>query len=106
MKRLVFLLAFLFLFGCASGTTIRTIPDGARVKSQDGALLGITPYYHWDRLESDSVTSFTLELEGYAPKIATIKKDCLYVHRFFAPPVLALPWLYGYQVEYLFELNK
>lgn len=101
----ILIIATVFFWGCASSTTIKTLPSGFKIKLS-GNLLGITPFDYWDREPSGAATTFTLEKEGYKSQQITIKKDCLYVHRFFSPPLLALPWLYGYMPEYLFEMEK
>lgn len=98
-------LSCIILYACASGTTITTIPDGANVLI-DGKLAGSTPYYHWDRDESYAKKEFILEKDGYKAIRCTIEKNVLYVHRFFAPPLLALPWLFGYEEQYTFKLDK
>lgn len=105
MKRIILIMAVFILFGCASSTLIRTIPDGAKVK-QDGVVVGITPFDLWDRSESFAEKKFILQKDGYKDKEITIKKDVIYVSRIFFPPILALPWLYGYQELYFFELER
>lgn len=105
MKSLPIALSVLFLFGCASSTVIKTLPEGARVE-KGGSLLGTTPYHYWDREPSDYSSTYVLKKEGYKDREITLKKDVLYVHRIFAPPLLGLPWIYGYNPEYSFELEK
>ena len=105
MKRLVIILAVLILSGCASSTVIKTIPDGAMVKQGD-QLVGITPYDLWDRSLSFSTTTYTLQMDGYKDREITITKDVLYIHRLLFPPILALPWMFGYPIGYYFELEK
>ena len=102
----LFLLTIVTMFGCASSTTIRSIPGNARVLAADGRLLGVTPYQHWDRTQSDTDLKLIISHKGYKTRMITIKKDVLYIHRFFLPPVLAWPWLYGYDPEYTFELDS
>jgi hypothetical protein len=105
MRKILFLLSALILFGCASSTVIKTIPEGAKVK-KNGQLMGITPYDHWDREVSGYTNKFTLQMDGYKDKEITIEKDVFYFHRLILPPVLAWPWLYGYNPGYYFELEK
>lgn len=102
----IFLLTVALMGGCASSTTLKSLPEGARVYSAQGALLGVSPYTHWDRNISYAEQMFVLVAEDYKRREILIKKDCLYIHRLFMPPVLALPWLMGYDVEYTFELEK
>lgn len=105
MKNLMIVLSVFILFGCASTTVIRTIPNGAKVKEGD-ELKGITPYEYWDRAISGVTTTFTLQKEGYKDKTITIKKNVFYIHRFFFPPILAWPWIFGYDPVSYFELEK
>lgn len=105
MKRLILIMSALILFGCASSTLIRTIPDGAKVK-QGSVVVGVTPYDYWDRRLSFTDKTFTLQLDGYKDKEVTITKNIFYVSRIFFPPVLAWPWMFGYPDLYYFELEK
>lgn len=110
MKKRMGCLCILFIvmtvLGCASSTTLKSLPAGAKVYSTKGALLGVTPYSHWDRNLSNAEQKLVLVADGYKSRVISIKKDCLYIHRLFTPPVLALPWLLGYDVEYTFELEN
>ena len=105
MKSLIMILSALILFGCASSTVIKTIPEGAKIK-KGGQLMGITPYDLWDRDASFASTTYTLQMDGYKDKEITIIKGVFYFHRLFFPPVLALPWLFGHNPSYYFELEK
>jgi hypothetical protein len=106
MNRLILLfMLLLVLFGCASTTVIKTLPDGAKVK-RGGELLGHTPYEYWDRSLSFTTQTFTLQLEEYKDKEITIQKDQFFFSRILFPPVLALPWLFGYKELYYFELEN
>lgn len=104
MKKIIFVVLVL-LIGCASGTTINTIPDKAKVYL-DNKLVGTTPYFYYDRDESGKVTKLTLVADGYKTREVSIKRDVLYVHRIFLPPILGLPWMYGYEESYFYELDK
>jgi hypothetical protein len=104
MKKLIFVLSVLFLFGCASTTYIKTIPSGAKVMDAN-SIKGLTPYMHWDRAMGGSRT-FTLKKEGYKDKTITITKTDFNPMRLIAPPVLAWPWVYDYPDEYIFELDE
>ena len=103
MKKLIIILSVFILFGCASYTVIKTIPDGAKIK-QGTQLKGFTPYDHWDRGISFASTTFTLQMAGYKDKEITITKDMLYPGRIFL--VISWPWMFGYQEVYFFELEK
>ena len=72
---------------------------------QDG-YIGTTPYEFWDRETSDYTATYVLSKQGYKDKEVTIKKDVLYVHRIIVPPIIGLPWLYGYNPSYFYELEK
>jgi hypothetical protein len=102
---LVFLLA-INIIGCASKTWIYSIPEKVKVVSPEGRLLGLTPYFYWDRSISGNETTFVLKNDGYKDKEIIIKKDQIYISRFFFPPILALPWLMGYEGQYYFELER
>jgi hypothetical protein len=112
MCRYLFVVIFAFILnGCASSTTIKTLPDGVKVSAGAGNLLGVTPYYYWDRNFSWESVVLVLEKEGYKSQQVTIKKDCyirhgLVIQRFVTRPVFVGPWTLGYQPEYLFEMEK
>jgi hypothetical protein len=93
------------IMGCASGMMINTIPEGAKVFDGDN-LLGPSPYYYWDREYSGYIKELTLKKDGYMDKKIKITKNVLYVHRIFLPPLFALPWVQGYDVNGAFELDK
>jgi hypothetical protein len=105
MKSLIIVLSMFILFGCASYTVIKTIPDGVKIK-QSNALRGVTPYEYWDRNVSYTSKTFTLQMAGYKDKEITITKDTLCISRLIWIPVLAWPWMFGYQDMYYFELEK
>jgi len=104
MKKTI-LLFVLLLAGCASSSVIKTIPDQVMVYKND-QLVGVTPYEFWDRDISGAETTLLLRKPGFQDKTAKIKKDVLYVHRIFCPPILALPWLFGYDSSYVYELTE
>ena len=108
MKTLYFLVILLVInvCGCASGTWICSVPDKVKVVAPGGKLMGVTPYYYWDRNFSGMEMTFLLKNEGYKDKEVIIKKDRFFISRVFFPPVLALPWVMGYEDEYYFELEK
>ena len=84
---------------------IKTIPSGAKVY-ENGALKGFTPHMHWDRESGKASKIFTLQKEGYKEKVITIKKTDFNPLRLIGPPILALPWVYDYPTEYIYELEK
>lgn len=104
-KALLPLCAVMLLFSCTSYTTIRTLPDGVKVY-RDDTLIGVTPYQYWDRKLSFFGTDLSLKKEGYKDKQVCIDKDCLYGYRIFLPPIISYPWLFGYEPEYLYEMEK
>jgi hypothetical protein len=112
MKKIIRLLPLMIvLLGCSSTTYIKTIPPGAKVY-EGGALMGVTPYMHWDIDSSDPGNpddpgrTFTLRKEGFKDKTINIKRNVLNVPRLFFPaPIFSLPWAYDYQPEYYFELE-
>jgi hypothetical protein len=105
MKKYLTYVLCALLLGCASVTTINTLPQGAVVR-QNGLIRGVTPYEFWDKEMSFFQQDFTLELEGYKPMTITLKKDVFYVHRLFTPPVISWLWLYGYEHSNFYELKK
>ncbi len=108
MKKLYFLVILLVInmWGCSSGVWICSVPDKVKVVAPGGKMLGYTPYYHWDRNFSGMEMNFVLKNDGFKDKEVTIKKDRLFISRVFFPPILALPWMMGYEDEYYFELEK
>jgi len=96
----------LFLFGCASQTMIHSIPEKAKVVTPEGKIVGVTPYYYWDRDISGSETFFILKSNGYKDQKISIKKDKFNFSKIFFPPLLALPWIMGYESEYYFEMEE
>ena len=108
MKKIIVLLPMLLLLSCASTTYIKTFPSGANVYEGD-ALMGVTPYMHWDREATgpeNAGKTFTLRKQGYADKTIAIKKDVLNIPRLFFPaPIFSLPWAYDYKEEYYYELE-
>jgi len=105
MKKIICLLPMIFLLSCSSGTYIRTLPEGAKIKEGD-VVKGTTPYFHWDRDMGTSGRKFTLQMEGYKDKTISIEKNEFVIHRIFFLPILSWPWLYEYPERYFFELEK
>ena len=64
MKRIIgSIVAFFFLFGCASSTLIKSNPPGAKLYLE-GQLTGETPYTYADRAAAGTVRTVTLKKEG------------------------------------------
>ena len=105
MKNLIIVLSVLLLFGCASQTVIKTTPAGAKVK-KGSEFVGFTPCEIWDREVSNYTATYVLSKDGYKDKEVTIIKDVLYIHRLIVPPIIALPWVLGYNPSYYYELEK
>lgn len=112
MKKILWLLPLIFVLSCSSATYIKTLPSGAKVYESD-ALMGVTPYMHWDIDSGDPGNpdypgrTFTLKKDGYKDKTITIKRNILNVPRLFFPaPIFSLPWAYDYPYEYYFELES
>ena len=112
MKKILFLLPIILLLSCSSTTYIKTLPSGAKVYEGD-ALMGVTPYMHWDIDSGDPGNpdyygrTFMLKMDGYKDKAITIKRNILNVPRLFFPaPIFSLPWAYDYPYEYDFELES
>lgn len=115
-RRIVSVVALLtFASGCASTTVLKSNPSGATVKSAAGQVLGTTPYKHEDTNHMMEEQKFTLEMEGYAPKPVTLKRDQWNMGRtvgFGLGGILLFPlwagilWSQDYQPEYVIELDK
>jgi hypothetical protein len=105
MRKLFLLLPLVLLLGCASSTYIRTVPTGAKVLEGE-TLKGVTPYFHYDRDPGPASRTFRITMDGYKEQTVNIKKTEFYAHRLIAPPVIGLPWTYGYPNEYVFVMEE
>ncbi len=95
------------LTGCASSTTLRSEPSGAKV-FLDGRRVGNTPYRHTDSRPSLSKLQVRLEKEGYQPVETVIQRNesvepgAVVGALFFLIPVL---WVMGYDDQHFYELT-
>lgn len=99
---------------CASTTTIRSFPHGAKIKNESGHVVGVTPYEHTDSAIVNHAEKFVVEKEGFETEYVTIRKDQPNVLRIaggvlggiFIPPVFAtLLWATDYKSEYSVQLS-
>jgi len=108
MKRLIVLgTIFFFLFGCASATTINSIPSGAKLYL-DQEYKGETPYTHTDRSILLTKRSVTLKTGGYQNFNAEIKRSELDVGALIGTIFLTIPvlWILKYPSQYIFEMEE
>ena len=108
MKKLVLLTAaFLFLFGCASSTLIKSNPPGAKLYLE-GQFKGETPYTHGDMAVAGTMKTVTLKKEGYKDFTGHIKREQLSVGALIGGLLLTIPllWILEYPPEYTFEMEK
>lgn len=69
-------MVFLFVFGCASTTLIKSSPPGAKLQV-DGQVLGETPHFYTDKAAAGTVKTVTLRKEGYKGFNGYIKREKL-----------------------------
>ena len=108
MKKIIALsIAFLFLFGCASATVIKSNPPEAKLYL-DGQLKGETPYTYADRSAAGTMKSVTLKKEGYKDFTGHIKREELSVPALIGGILILIPliWVLEYPPEYTFEMEK
>jgi hypothetical protein len=100
-------IAFLFLFGCASATLIKSNPPGAKLYL-DGQLKGETPYTYADRAAAGTMKSVTLKKEDYKDFTGHIKREVLSVGALIGGLFFLIPliWILEYPPEYTFEMEK
>ncbi len=106
-KLVSLILACSVLFSsCVSTTMIRSNPSGAKVYL-DGQLVGTTPYRHSDTKIVGTVTTVTLEKEGYEPFHTMFSRTeqpdigAIIGGIFVYIPLL---WLMKYNPEHTYEL--
>ncbi len=93
--------------GCASVTTIRSVPEGAKVYV-DGAYMGKTPYEYSDTAVSGSSKEVKLEKSGFKTSYHTMRRNeelnvaALVTGIFVWIPLL---WVVGYKPSYNYELQ-
>ncbi len=107
MKKLVAGIVMLVLCGCASTTMIKSQPEGAIVFI-DGIQKGVTPLEYSDADVMGSFKNLRLELAGYKPINAIIRKDKAQIGPIIGTCLFVVPaaWMLGYQKEYDFNLEK
>jgi len=106
MKRIIgSIVAFFFLFGCASATLIKSNPPGAKLYLE-GQLKGETPYTYADRAAAGTMRSVTLKKEGYKDFAGHIKREQLSVGALIGGIFFLIPliWILEYPPEYTFEM--
>jgi hypothetical protein len=108
MKRTLALLTLIpFLVACASATTIRSFPSGAKVFI-NGEYVGETPLVHEDMDVAGSNKKVKLTHDGYRDQVGTIRKEELKVMPLVVGLFIVVPllWVTGYPDEYRFTLEK
>ena len=106
MKRIIgSIVAFFFLFGCASSTLIKSNPPGAKLYLE-GQLKGETPYTYADRAAAGTMRTVTLKKEGYKDFTGHIKREQLSVGALIGGLIFLIPliWILEYPPEYTFEM--
>ncbi len=93
--------------GCASATTINSIPSGAKLYL-DYEYKGETPYTHTDRSLLLTTRSVALKAEGYQDFKAEIKRSELDVGALIGTIFLTIPvlWILKYPPQYTFEMEE
>jgi len=108
MKRALATLTLIpLLASCASATTIRSSPSGAKVYL-DGQYVGDTPVVHEDMDIAGTNKKVVLKHDGYRDQVGTIRKEELKILPLIAGLIVIVPllWVTGYQEEYTFILEK
>lgn len=95
--------------GCASTTTIYSVPPEAKVYL-DGALVGTrtTPYVHSDSKVAGTEKTVVLKKEGYKDMTGTIRKEEIRVGPLIGAVLVLFPaiWILGYPEKYTFEMER
>jgi hypothetical protein len=107
MKKLIALMmVFLFLFGCASTTLIKSNPPGAKLQV-DGQVVGETPQFYTDKAAAGTVKTVTLKKEGYKDFNGLIRREKLLVPVLIGGIFLIVPfiWILEYPSQYSFEME-
>jgi hypothetical protein len=97
-----------FLAACASATTIRSVPSGAKVYL-NGEYVGETPFVHEDMDIAGTSKRVKLTHDGYRDQVGTIRKEELKVMPLVVGLcclLIPLLWVTGYPDEYRFILEK
>ena len=106
MKLSPLLVAASLVSACATSTTIRSVPPGARAYV-DEQLLGETPLRFSDSSVFWRKRQLVLKKPGYQEKAVLLRKDDLRVGPLIGTILVAVPvfWLFGYPDELTFELQ-
>ena len=107
MKRMTSLIMLVaMLSACATTTTIKSRPPGARVYV-DEQYLGETPVEFTDSSPFWSKRALVLKKEGYADKSLLLRKDEMRVGPLIGTIVILVPvlWLFGYPDQMAFEME-
>ena len=105
MTVLMMMLACL-VTSCASSTTIRSTPPGARVYI-DGENVGVTPYLHRDTSIVGSTKHVRLKLDGYEDYSTSFTRSEEFSPGACAGGVFVLVpflWIMDYKPEHSYEL--
>lgn len=105
---MVTLISLLFLAGCASTTTINSVPASAEIWI-DGMKVGNTPYTHTDEDLSFSTKYVQLKKAGYQDFSGTIKRDKMNTQNFIISFLCFWPgflWSWEYPPTYTFSMVK
>jgi len=96
-----------FVTACASATTIRSFPSGAKVYL-NGEYVGETPVVHEDMEIAGSSKKVKLTHDGYHDQVGTIRKEELKIMPLVVGLFIVVPllWVTGYPDEYRFTLEK
>jgi hypothetical protein len=108
MKRTLAMITLIpFLAACASATTIRSDPSGAKVYL-DGQYIGETPVVHEDMDIAGTNKKVVLKHDGYRDQVGTIRKEDLKILPLITGLFVVVPllWVTGYQEEYHFILER
>jgi hypothetical protein len=100
-------LALVAFTGCASTTTIRSNPSGARIYL-NGEPVGVTPYTMTDTKIVGSTTTVRLEAPGYETTTGSIARSEEFdVGACIGGVLVLFPflWIMGYKPEHTFELR-
>ncbi len=107
IRTLALLTLIPFLAACASATTIRSSPSGAKV-FLNGEYVGETPLVHEDMDIAGTNKKVVLKHDGYRDQVGTIRKEELKIMPLVVGLFIVVPllWVTGYPDEYHFTLEK
>ena len=108
VSKILIIFFLIFSFGCASHTTIKTIPPGAKVYIED-EYKGETPYKYEDKKIVGSRTYVKLKKDGYKELKTSFQRS----EEFDPGPCLGgvlvgVPflWIMKYKNERIYELEE